>query len=105
MQLQKALALSIDGHAPRISGMRTDGERERIEDNPPGGHFFPFELRSTGSRIVAFDAGNRTLIDPAHPYVATIDGLSVSGVDRGGSIDRRGWLTPAQVASRGQTVG
>ena len=78
MQLQKALALSIDGHAPRISGMRADGERERIEDNPPGRHFFPFELRSTGSRIVAFDAGNRTLIDPAHPYVATIDGLSVS---------------------------
>jgi len=78
MQLQKALALSIDGHAPRISGMRPDGERERIEDNPPGGHFFPFELRSTGSRIVAFDAVSRTLIDPAHPYVATIDGLSVS---------------------------
>jgi hypothetical protein len=26
MQLQKALALSIDGHAPRISGMRIDGE-------------------------------------------------------------------------------
>ena len=25
MQLQKALALSIDGHAPRISGMRGDG--------------------------------------------------------------------------------
>jgi len=78
MQLQKALALSIDGHAPRISGMRPDGERERIEDNPPGGHFFPFELRSTGSRIVAFDAVSRTLIDPVHPYVATIDGLSVS---------------------------
>jgi len=78
MQLQKALALSIDGHAPRISGMRADGERERIEDNPPGRHFFPFELRSTGSRIVAFDAGSRTLIDPAHPYVTTIDGLSVS---------------------------
>ena len=78
MQLQKALALSIDGHAPRISGMRPDGERERIEDNPPGGSFFPFELRSTGSRIVAFDAVSRTLIDPVHPYVATIDGLSVS---------------------------
>ena len=78
MQLQKALALSIDGHAPRISGMKADGERERIEDNPPGGHFFPFELRSTGSRIVAFDAASRTLIDPEHPYVTTIDGLSVS---------------------------
>lgn len=78
MQLQKALALSIDGHAPRIAGMKADGERERIEDNPPGRHFFPFELRSTGSRIVAFDAGTRTLIDPEHPYLAAIDGLPVS---------------------------
>ena len=78
MQLQKALALSIDGHAPRISGLNSHGERERIEDNPPGQDYFPFELRSTGSRIVAFDGVSRSLIDPAHPYVAAIDSLSVS---------------------------
>jgi len=75
MQVQKALALSIDGHAPRVSGLTPDGERERIENNPPGEHYFPFELRSTGSRIVAFDAAERALIDPEHPYVSTIDGL------------------------------
>jgi hypothetical protein len=78
MQLQKALALSIDGHAPRIAGVNMTGERERIEDNPPGQHYFPFELRSTGSRIVAFDGVRRALIDPAHPYVSSIDGIVVS---------------------------
>lgn len=75
MQLQKALALSIDGHAPRINGERPDGVRERIEDNPPGAHYFPFELRSTGGgRVVAFDATERGLIDEDHPYVLSIDG-------------------------------
>jgi len=78
MILQKALALSIDGHAPRVAGLLQGGERERIEDNPPGRHYLPFELRSTGSRIVAFDAQNRTLIEPDHPYLAAIDGLEVS---------------------------
>lgn len=78
MQLQKALALSIDGHAPRIAGVSVTGERERIEDNPPGQHYFPFELRSTGSRIVAFDGVQRTLVDPVHPYVGSIDSVSVS---------------------------
>ena len=78
MQLQKALALSIDGHAPRIAGVNAVGERERIEDNPPGQHYFPFELRSTGSRIVAFDGVNRTMIDSEHPYVSAIDGSEVS---------------------------
>jgi len=78
MQLQKALALSIDGHAPRIAGVNMIGERERIEDNPPGQHYFPFELRSTGSRIVAFDGVQRMLIDPAHPYVGSIDSVVVS---------------------------
>ncbi|MGI9627752.1 MAG: S41 family peptidase [Longimicrobiales bacterium] len=75
MQLQKALALSIDGHAPRIAGLNLAGERERIEDNPPGTRFVPFELRSTGSRIVAFDGSTRTLVDPVHPFVAEIDGV------------------------------
>jgi hypothetical protein len=78
MQLQKALALSIDGHAPRVSGRTAEGARERIEDNPPGTHYFPFELRSTGSRIVAFDAGARSLIDAQYPYVTAIDGLPVA---------------------------
>ncbi|MBT3775275.1 MAG: hypothetical protein HOF87_12075 [Gemmatimonadales bacterium] len=79
MQLQKALALSIDGHAPRINGERPDGVRERIEDNPPGSHYFPFELRSTGAgRIVAFDAEERGLIDEEHPYVLLIDGQFAS---------------------------
>ncbi len=77
MQLQKALALSMDGHAPRVAGLTSGGERERIEDNPPGTYYFPFELRSTGSRIVAFDAVHRVLVDEAHPYVAAIDGLPV----------------------------
>ena len=77
MQLQKALALSIDGHAPRIAGMTPEGEWERIENNPPGEHYFPFDLRSTGSRIVAFDAVERTLVDAAHPYLVAIDGLPV----------------------------
>ena len=78
MQLQKALALSIDGHAPRIAGINQIGERERIEDNPPGQNYFPFELRSTGSRIVAFDGVNRILIEQEHPYVAKIDGIEIS---------------------------
>ena len=78
MQLQKALALSIDGHAPRIAGVNEAGERERIEDNPPGQHYFPFELRSTGSRIVAFDGVRRELIEPEYPYVAKIDGIEIS---------------------------
>ncbi len=78
MQLQKGLALSIDGHAPRIAGLAADGDRERIENNPPGRYHFPFELRSTGTRIVAFDPTVRTLVDDRHPYVVSIDGVSVS---------------------------
>jgi hypothetical protein len=87
MQLQKALSLSIDGHAPRIAGLTPDGEFQRIEDNPPGTQYFPFELRSTGSRIVAFDPVQRVLVDEAHPYVAAIDGLPVwTWIEAGQSI-------------------
>ena len=85
LQLQKYLASSIDGHAPRVSGLAADGSWERIENRLPGERIFPFLMRSTGSRVVAFDAGTRSLVDAAHPYVAEIDGWPV-----------RTWIAAAQ---------
>ncbi len=87
LQLQKYLAGSIDGHAPRISGRDSENEWQRIENTLPGDAHFPFELRSTGSRVVAFDAGTRTLVDEDHPYLAAIDELPVDEwIEAGQSI-------------------
>lgn len=61
LELQKIIALGIDGHA-RVDGYTL-----------PGG-FLPFLIEPAGARLVAFSADRSGFLDPAHPYIVKLDG-------------------------------
>src|SRR5262245_6983887 len=65
IELQKIIALGIDGHAG-VSGYRL----------PPGG-ILPFVIESEGSGFVAFDPTRRAFLAEGFPFVTRIDGKDV----------------------------
>jgi len=73
IELEKIIALFIDGHA----GVRNA--------DYPGG-YLPLLVSLSGDRLVAYREDRRSLVDPDHPYLIEIDGLPVEE-----------WLRVAQV--------
>lgn len=66
IELQKIIAHGIDGHAG-IDGFKL----------PPGG-CLPFLIEPIGKRYVAFKPDRSAFLDEQFPYIATIDGKSLS---------------------------
>ena len=66
IELQKVIALGIDGHS-LVSGYRL----------PPGG-ILPFAIESEGTGFVAFDPAHRTFLADGFPFVTRIDGKDVA---------------------------
>jgi hypothetical protein len=66
VELQKIIALGIDGHA-RVSGYRL-----------PPGRFLPFRVEAVGERLVACDWGRRAFLADGFPYLTKIDGKGVA---------------------------
>jgi len=64
LELQKIIALGIDGHAA-VGGFRL----------PEG--FLPFLCESAGERLVAFQPDRKGLVDSNHPYVLKMDGRDI----------------------------
>lgn len=65
IELQKALAKGIDGHAS-INNWRLPGR------------CLPFLIESIGQKYIAFNADRKSFIDTDHPYIESIDGISIS---------------------------
>lgn len=66
IELQKIIAEGIDGHAGIIGF-----------DLPPGG-CLPFLIEPVGRRFVAIRPDRSGFLEPGFPYIATIDGKSLS---------------------------
>ncbi|REJ82158.1 MAG: hypothetical protein DWQ36_21565 [Acidobacteria bacterium] len=66
LEIETLLALGVDGHAS-VSGPRE-----------PSSAFLPFLLERVGEGHVGFLPNRRSLLDPARPYVASIDGLPIA---------------------------
>jgi hypothetical protein len=66
IELQKIIALGMDGHA-RVSGYSL----------PPGGRL-PFLIEPGGERLVAFDPGRKAFLADGFPYLARIDGKDIA---------------------------
>jgi hypothetical protein len=66
LELQKVVALGIDGHA-RVSGYRV-----------PGGRYLPFLIEPAGERFVAFDAQRTAFLVDGFPYLTAIDGRDLA---------------------------
>ena len=66
IELQKVIALGIDGHA-LVSGYGL----------PPGG-ILPFVIESEGGGFVAFDPARRAFLADGFPFVTRIDGKDVA---------------------------
>jgi hypothetical protein len=66
LELQKIIALGIDGHAG-VSGY-----------TPPGGAYLPFLIEPHGERFVAFGRERTDFRAEGHPYVTKIDGRDVA---------------------------
>jgi len=64
IELEKIIALFIDGHA----GVRNA--------DYPGG-YLPVLVSLSGDRLVAYHEDRRSLVNPHHPYLIEIDGLPV----------------------------
>jgi hypothetical protein len=62
IELQKIIALGIDGHS-RVSGYRL----------PPGG-CLPFLIETAGTRFIAFTADRKAFLAPDFPFITKIDG-------------------------------
>src|SRR5262245_18634872 len=65
IELQKILALGIDGHS-QVSGYQL----------PPGGKA-PFMIESEGYGFVAFDPDHKAFLAPGFPLVRRIDGVDI----------------------------
>jgi hypothetical protein len=65
IELQKIIALGIDGHA-RVSGYRL----------PPGG-YLPFLIEAVGERFVAFRPERRAFLADGFPFLTKIDGKDI----------------------------
>ncbi len=66
IELQKIIALGIDGHAD-VSGYQL----------PPGG-CLPFLVEPTGERFVAFNEGRTDFLAKGFPYLTRIDGKDIT---------------------------
>lgn len=66
VELQKIIALGIDGHS-RVSGYRL----------PPGG-YLPFLIEPAGKRFIAFSSDRRTFLADGFPFLTKIDGKSIA---------------------------
>jgi len=66
IELQKIIALGIDGHS-RVSGF----------SYPPGGHL-PFLIEVSGRRFVAVDPQRKSFLVDGFPFLTKIDGRSIS---------------------------
>jgi len=66
LELQKIIALGIDGHAG-VSGYA-----------PPGGAYLPFLIEPDGERVIAFNRERSAFLAEGFPYVTRIDGREVS---------------------------
>ena len=66
VELQKIIALGIDGHA-RVSGYRL-----------PPGDILPFVIESEGNGFVAFDPAHKAFLADGFPFVTRIDGKDVA---------------------------
>jgi hypothetical protein len=66
IELQKIIALGIDGHA-EVSGFEL----------PPGG-YLPFLVEPAGERFVAFQPDRTAFLADGFPYVTKIDGKALS---------------------------
>jgi len=64
IEMQKIIALFIDGHA-RIEGYRL-----------PGG-YLPFLIESSGNRFVVFKADRKNFVDDDFPFITRIDGIPI----------------------------
>lgn len=65
IELQKVIAKGIDGHAS-VRGWRLPG------------NCLPFLIESVGDRYVAFTPDRKSFVDPKHPFIDSIDGVSIS---------------------------
>jgi hypothetical protein len=61
IELQKIVALGIDGHSGVIGYRLPDG-------------FLPFLIEPSNQRLVAFSPDRGKLLDPAHPFITALDG-------------------------------
>jgi hypothetical protein len=66
IELQRIVALGIDGHA-RVSGYTL-----------PGGRSLPFLVEPAGERVVAFDAARTGFLADGFPYLTAIDGREIA---------------------------
>lgn len=66
LELQKIISLGIDGHAA-VSGFRLPNER-----------YLPFLVEPVGDRFVAFWPDRSGFVEADSPYLARIDGLTIS---------------------------
>lgn len=64
LEIQKVIATGIDGHA-RVRGWRLPGRQ------------LPFLIEPVGDRYAAFLADRSGYVDAKHPFIASIDGVSL----------------------------